>query len=102
MIGTDFNPSSWDHWFLDASFVVISAIGVGTFSLFAFFIRLLIKRELDRLNSTLSSIQDNFKEFTGLFQKKFEDHEHRLSMLEGAYFSPEGEYIGPERRKNKR
>jgi hypothetical protein len=94
------SPSGWDDWFLDLIFAGIGGIGLFAFSFAVFLIRMLIKRELDRLNATLSGIQVAMKEFTAIMQTKLDNHEHRLSMLEGFYYRPDGSYIGPERRRS--
>lgn len=92
-------PSQWDKWFLDLVFTIVVTIGVAVFGLAAFLIRLMIKREMERLNDTLTAMQQSFTTFTGLIQAKFENHEHRLSLMEGSYFGPDGAYRGPERRR---
>ena len=93
-------PSGWDHWFVDFVFAALGGVGACALAFAAFMVRLLFKREMDRLNENLGGIQVAVKEFTSSMQTRMDNHEHRVSRLEGFYFRSDGVYIGPERRKS--
>ena len=66
-------PSQMDAWAIDMAMGGLVILAGYT-----------LRRGLNNLDMTLKRMEKDLSRFADLFQKKFDDHEHRLTVIETA------------------